>query len=270
MKERNALLSLSNIVSKIFKGLQKLNELVEDPKVIISTQSACDMSEIPDNSIDYIFTDPPYGKNVQYGELNFIWECFLRFDTSWLDDELTINEVRDKTEKDWEKGMKAAFSECFRVLKLGRWLSLCYHDSSQGTWGLVQTIMGEIGFIPDSLKHPLYIESKQKTFNKYNGSTPVKRDLIINFRKPYPEEELHSNNTCKFSLTFSQKVEDILIRSLSASPGQTMYCLYDEVVSQLVRRGEFEAHNFKEILEKVAEERVSKKKPYLGKWYLKR
>ena len=36
----------------------------------------------PANSIDYIFTDPPYADKVQYGELNFVWEAWLDFDTT--------------------------------------------------------------------------------------------------------------------------------------------------------------------------------------------
>jgi hypothetical protein len=40
----------------------------------------------------------------------------------------------------WEAGMYAAMKEVFRVLKPGCWISLCYHDTSEGTWGLVQDI----------------------------------------------------------------------------------------------------------------------------------
>ena len=40
----------------------------------ISTQSSTDLTAIPSNSVDYIFTDPPYAEKVQYGELNFVWK----------------------------------------------------------------------------------------------------------------------------------------------------------------------------------------------------
>jgi hypothetical protein len=45
---------------------------------------------------------------------------------------------------DWETRMKEAMAECLRVLKPGRCLSLCYHDTSEGTWALVQDIMAEV------------------------------------------------------------------------------------------------------------------------------
>ncbi|RME59831.1 DNA methylase, partial [Candidatus Parcubacteria bacterium] len=41
---------------------------------IISTQSAGHLANIPSNSVDYIFTDPPFGHNFDYSELNFFWE----------------------------------------------------------------------------------------------------------------------------------------------------------------------------------------------------
>jgi len=118
-------------------------------KLIISTKSAVDLSSIPQNSVDHIFTDPPYAGKVQYGELNFVWEAFLGFDIEWHDEEIIINEVRGKSEIDWASQMRYAMSECFRVLKPGRWLSLCYHDTSEGTWSLVQDIMAEVGFVAD-------------------------------------------------------------------------------------------------------------------------
>jgi hypothetical protein len=40
----------------------------------IDTVSATDLHHCPDDSIDYIFTDPPFGGNLMYSELNFVWE----------------------------------------------------------------------------------------------------------------------------------------------------------------------------------------------------
>ena len=53
-------------------------------RCIISTAIAYDLSATchPCIQIDYIFTDPPYADTVQYGELNFVWEAWLGFDTT--------------------------------------------------------------------------------------------------------------------------------------------------------------------------------------------
>src|SRR5207249_1621333 len=66
----------------------------------VSTQSACNLNAIATNTVDYVFTDPPYSHTVQYGELNFLWEAWLDCDTRWHGEEIIVNEVRGKTEED--------------------------------------------------------------------------------------------------------------------------------------------------------------------------
>ena len=44
---------------------------------IISTSSASDLRGLPDGSVDYVFVDPPFGGNIMYSELNFLWEAWL-------------------------------------------------------------------------------------------------------------------------------------------------------------------------------------------------
>ena len=220
----------------------------------ISTQSSTDLSALPSNSVDYIFTDPPYADKVQYGELNFVWEAWLGLDTNWHDDEIIVNEVRDKSEANWTAMMKQAIAECYRVLKPGRWLSLCYHDTSEGTWSLVQDIMAEIGFFADTSESALFIDTGQKSYNQLMADKVTKRDLVINFRKP----KLHELAVVTISgeedeTTFAEKVHVIIRDYLMAHPGAKKDRIYDEVVSRMVRSGQMEAHNFDALLRQVAE-----------------
>src|SRR5208337_4733587 len=152
------------------------------------TQSSTSLQALLSNSVDYIFTDPPYSDNVQYGELNYVWEAWLRFDTRWHEDEIIVNDVRKKSESDWAALMREAIAECYRVLKPGRRLSLCYHDTSEGTWELVQDIMAEAGFVVDKTEAALFIDTGQKSFNQLTADKSTKRDLVLNFRKPKPGE----------------------------------------------------------------------------------
>ena len=69
-------------------------------------------------------------------------------------------------------------------IEAGRWLSLCYHDTSEGTWELVQDIMAEVGFVVDKTESALFIDTGQKSYNQLNADKATKRDLVLNFRKP--------------------------------------------------------------------------------------
>jgi hypothetical protein len=252
---------------------------------MISTQSATSLCQIPTNSVDLIFTDPPYADNYQYGELNFLWEAWLKFDTEWADEEIVVNGPRGKGQAEWCRMMHEAFAECFRVLKPGRWLSLCYHDTSEGTWALVQDIMAEVGFIADTSGSALYIDTGQKTYNQSQADKVTKRDLVVNFRKPRPGElrSLVCLSEDEDETTFNEKVRAIVSEYLEAHPGSTKDRIYDEVVSRMVRSGKMQSHNFDEILRQVADEvrEPVRKKLFenqdpnlfgtheIGRWYLK-
>jgi DNA modification methylase len=232
--------------------------------VIVSTQSATNLSTLSDSSLDYIFTDPPYSGTVQYGELNFVWEAWLGFDTHWHDQEIIVNETRGKTDEDWANAIRLAMYECYRVLKPGRWLSLCYHDTSEGTWQLIQDIMAEVGFVSEDIKNAIYIDTDQKSYNQVTAEKVTKRDLVINFRKPHPDEIMPGLVLTgdEDLTTFTEKAHAILHEALTAHPGSTGDRLYDEVVSRMVRKGTFERHNFEALLTGVAEVGSN------GRWYL--
>ncbi len=240
--------------------------------VMVSTTNAASLDGIPGNSIDYIFTDPPYSWKIQFGESNFIWESWLRLDTNWHEEEIIVNEVRGKTEEDWANMMRHAMAECYRVLKPGRWISLCYHDTSEGTWELLQDIMAEVGFISEKSKEVLFIETGQKAWKQTVADKVTKRDLVINFRKPKPCEVAAPVrvNVDEDRVTFNEKVRQIIRNYVGANPGSTKDRIYDEVVSRMVRRGQMESHDFDELLGQVAEEvKIESEKNGSGRWYLK-
>jgi len=167
--------------------------------------------------------------------------------------------------------MRQAMAECYRVLKPGRCISLCYHDTSEGTWALVQDIMAEAGFVVEKSDVALYIDTGQKSYNQLVADKVNKRDLVINFRKPKPGEIRGQWVKGKGERTFQEEVREIIREYLGDHPGSTKDRIYDEVVSRMVRSGQMEAHDFDELLGQVAEEAKGQgeKGKESGRWYLK-
>jgi hypothetical protein len=168
--------------------------------------------------------------------------------------------------------MRKAMAECYRVLKSGRSISLCYHDTSEGTWALVQDIMAEAGFIVDKSDSALFIDTKQKTYNQTVADKVNKRDLVINFQKPRPGQlklDIFINGD-EDETTFNEKVFTIIKDYLNHNPSSTKDRIFDEVVSRMVRSGQMEPHDFDAILSRVAEplkpEGIVEKADH---WYLK-
>ncbi len=260
--------SFENKFNTLIKGFQEYSSNL-NTSLVVSTQSATKLEQINDNTIDFLFTDPPYSGTVQYGELNFIWEAWLNLGTDWHQQEIIVNETRGKTDSDWANQMQKAMRECFRVLKPGRWISLCYHDTSEGTWQILQDIMAEAGFLSEKTENTLFIDAGQKSYNQTTAEKVTKRDLVINFRKPRVGEIAGKIAILgdEDAATFSEKARAILTEALEAHPGSSADRLYDELVSRMVRRGEFQRHNFDEILRMVAEPALMNADQEV-RWYL--
>jgi DNA modification methylase len=264
-REYNVLSWLEGKIRNLVSGYKAIKkESIEKRGIAISTQSACDLSQIPSNSIDYVFTDPPYSNKIQFGELNFIWEGWLQLSDDWKGDEIIVNNARNLGEPEWTDKMRLAMAECYRVLKPGRCISLCYHDSSEGTWAAVQDIMSECGFIIEDAAHAVFIDTDRKSWKQIVADKVTKRDLVLNYRKPKPMafnvKEVHGpedtdklpkgGDIATFAEFSRQIVRDFLIRH----PGATKDRIYDELVSRLVISRSMEAHDFDGLLRSIAEE----------------
>lgn len=258
-------------VQSMLKGIEQIQESLSSvspflPKAIVSTESATHYStlgHIPLNSIDYIFTDPPYGGTYQYGSLNLLWEAWQQADLSWRSREIVISEDGKITIDDWIVRMKRSLSEMFAVLKPNRWISLCFHGEVD-LWSALYEIITEVGFVVDRSEAILFLDTDQKSYNQLTGGQSKKRDLIINLRKPRPDE-LAGQLALDFGAdTFEAQARAILRDALDVQPGSPADRLYDALVSRMVRRGAFERHDFDALLRSVAEETP----PGSGRWYL--
>jgi DNA modification methylase/DNA-directed RNA polymerase subunit RPC12/RpoP len=132
----------------LVRGQTALNNRLGNGRTCIVQGSASDLDYIPSESIDYVFTDPPYSGRIQYGELLFLQESILNYDTSWLSKELIVNEVRGIDLDLWAVKLEQCMREVYRALKPGRWASVCFHDSNPASWVKLQDAMLNIGFIP--------------------------------------------------------------------------------------------------------------------------
>ena len=73
--EMNVLDQASERITAAVRGLPAISHS------FLSTNSAGSLP-LQSESLDYIFTDPPFGGNLMYSELNFLWECWLRVSTN--------------------------------------------------------------------------------------------------------------------------------------------------------------------------------------------
>jgi DNA modification methylase len=144
---------------------------------------------IPDQAIDYVFTDPPFGGNIYYADAAILWEAWLGQVTDETK-ELVYNRQRLKdkdfrTIEDYERGMKSAFAEMFRVLKPGRWATVEFNNSDGAVFQAIKNAIQEAGF---DVANMLLFDKKLKTFKQVKGEKGeedvVDKDVLFNLHKP--------------------------------------------------------------------------------------
>lgn len=152
----------------------------DDESVCVQCASAADLRTIPDGSLDYIFTDPPFGYNINYSELSFLWESWLKCFTN-TKTEAIISKAQNKQLVDYQELMQRSFCEFFRILKPGRWMTVEFHNSQNSVWNAIQEALNRAGFIVADVRT---IDKRQGSFNQVTTSSAVKQDLVISAYKP--------------------------------------------------------------------------------------
>ena len=179
--------SFSMEVRPLFTLLNRLNiykSITNNNYSIINTSSATEYL-VNSNSVDYIFTDPPFGANIMYSELNFMHECWLKVKTN-NKTEAIENKVQGKTLLDYQNLMSKCFEEYYRVLKSGKWMTVEFSNTSAAVWNGIQTALQRAGFI---IANVAALDKKQGSFKAVTSPTAVKQDLVISCYKPSTEFE---------------------------------------------------------------------------------
>ena len=172
--------SLLEMIDMRLASIIKAKETL--PNMYINAQyvgSADDMS-LKDNSVDYIFTDPPFGANINYSELNSMPEPWLKVMTN-NSHEAIVNEVQGKNELIYRETMTNCFREYFRILKPGKWMTVEFSNTSASVWNCIQNSLQQAGFVISNVSA---LDKKQGGMNANMTTTAVKQDLALSSYKP--------------------------------------------------------------------------------------
>jgi hypothetical protein len=245
-KELNPLFALKEKIEAVASSLGEIEEWGEQ-SFVVSNQSSARL-DIPSNSIDYVFTDPPYADTMPFGDLNFIWDA-------WLFPE-RITRTGEAIGNSWYPVMLNVFKELQRVLKPGACCSVCYHDTSEGTWGDLLDIMAEAGFKSVIGKDVLYIETTQRAYQQTVADKVVKRDHVVNFIKPRITQVsfLESADLDRNGISLRDHTKKVISDFLSENAGVSKDRVYDEVVARMFQSGHMDTSIFEQAIREVADE----------------
>jgi DNA modification methylase len=231
-----------DVFERKLTAIKRLPKSTSKQHSIVQCQSNAGLKTVPDNSIDYIFTDPPFGESLQYAELNFFNESWFRVGTK-IERDCVLNYVHGKDLSFYKDLMKEAFAEAYRVLKPSKWVTVEFHNSQNSVWMAIQEALWQAGFTVADVR---VLDKKQGTYNVVNRSGSVNKDLVISAYKP----DFHIERNVRIHAGSEESVWDFVrmhlgqLPSFVSSKGATEiiperqpHLLFDRMVAFHVQRG---------------------------------
>jgi hypothetical protein len=216
---------------RTYRKLRRANAqtaaLIGERRATIRCGSATDLRILESNSIDYVFTDPPYGDSIDYYELTDFWRAWLGLAMDHAE-EIVINERQGKDVEAFGEMLARAAGEIYRVLKPGAWCSVAFQNKDAAVWSAFSRAFSRPGF---ELMRVVPQPPSAKSFTMTWSDGSPKTHVIVHLRKPMGA----SRTTGRFALPgtlpelVSASVASLRARGIRQP---SLASVYDEVVSR--------------------------------------
>lgn len=179
--ENNVFHYYENRVKKIIKGKKDYLARAKKDSTYKITCNDAKKLDLKDNSIDFVFTDFPYGDTVPYFEQSQIWNLWLKNKVDY-ENEIVVSDskVRNKTQENFSIDIDKSISEICRVLKPDKYFTFTFHSLNGEEWEAISNSMQRNAF--EFVDFKLLI---QKTFTprQLNRKLSIKGDLVVTYKK---------------------------------------------------------------------------------------
>lgn len=236
-QENNAIDTIRRKIKFTIKGFVSI-----DQKCLITSSDSSEAYGVQKNAFDYIFIDPPFGANLMYSELNFIWESIFGVFTN-NKSEAIINSEQKKKLFQYELLMEKCLIKFSRLLQPGHWITVEFHNSQNSVWNAIQEALVNAGFVIADVST---LDKQQGTFKQITTTSAVKQDLIISAYKPSSDFEKGfsvKGGTVQGAWDFIQQHLDQLSPPekiggrIEIQAERTPYLLYDRMLAFHLVRG---------------------------------
>lgn len=221
--EKNLLSGLQRKLTTIMEAFELVRGHKGNIKVV--NASSCKVA-LKSESVDYVFTDPPFGGNIPYSEINFLNEAWLGNYTDKTD-EAIVSSAQQKSVDDYKELLTSALSEIRRILKPQGKCTLVFHSATAEIWSALQGAYGDAGL---SVETAGVLDKIQGSFKQVTTKGAVKGDPLLLLTKS------SETNTKKRSSDVWRVATDVRKRagrSTDASE-RTPQRMYSRLVSHLL------------------------------------
>lgn len=197
---------------------------------------SADALDLPDESIDYVFTDPPFGSNIFYSDMSLFQEAWLGRTTDHGREAVVDRSgtgTQRRTAERYEGLIADALRECHRVLKPCGWLSLVFSNSSGAMWALVQRAVAAAHFVIDPDRIAVLDKGQRSVKGLTSGfENVVTADLVVSMRKARVPDEL-----AEITVAPDAFVDSAIDTAIAGKERDTPTHVYLGVVREYLRHG---------------------------------
>ena len=195
-------------------------------RVEVCQASSC-RTHLADHSIDYMFTDPPFGGNIPYAEVSFINEAWLGRYTDRAE-EIIISNAQEKAIGEYQLLLTTALSEARRILKPEGKATLVFHSGSAGVWNALQAAYTDAGF---GVELAGVLDKTQGSFKQVTTNGAVRGDPVLLLGK----KAAHQTKPVACVWTVAERLRQEAALTLDPDE-QTAQRLYSRLVSYFLTR----------------------------------
>lgn len=143
--EKNVASSIRSRARVVARGLDDVAPLITGSPIDVLTRSADDLRDIDTSSVDFVFTDPPYGDSIAYLGLSMFWNAWLGESVDY-ENEIVVDPYRSKSLDEYEAGLRRVFDEVARVLKPNAPMVLTFNNRHMKYWRALMNALADSGF----------------------------------------------------------------------------------------------------------------------------
>jgi hypothetical protein len=170
--EKNILLGVKRKISSIMQAFELVSG--SRSKVEVCNASSTNLN-LSDESIDYVFTDPPFGDFIPYAEINQLNELWLGALTN-RSDEIIVSNAQGKDIDSYGQLMSNVFKEIARVIKVEGKATVVFHSAKAAIWRALSLAYSTAGL---NVEATSVLDKIQASFKQVVSTVSVKGDPLL-------------------------------------------------------------------------------------------
>lgn len=174
--EKNVFIGVRRKIATFAAAFELLHGL--SGKATIVAGSSADL-HLADESVDYVFTDPPFGAYIPYSEINQVNELWLG-EVTKTEDEAIISPAQGKGVDEYKALLTSVFSEVARVMKPTAEATMVFHSSQASVWQALVASLADAGLTVTAAS---ILDKTQGSFKQVSGHVAVSGDPLLRLSK---------------------------------------------------------------------------------------